>query len=106
MDDNNTTNLKEKYLTRSSLLNIFTPRNMSINDLSEFYYTYDYDNGTGELYMRVGTALFSICAMMDRCLSLVQMFEAYANNHEAILKCKINSSFYLPPTLKKKICPK
>ena len=89
MEDANTTNLKEKDLTRSSLLNIFIPRNMSINDLSEFYYTYDYDNGTGELYMRVGTALFSICAMMDRCLSLVQMFEAYVNNHEAILKCKI-----------------
>jgi hypothetical protein len=83
--EENDQSLKEKDLTRTSLLNIFIPR----NDISEFYYTYDYDNGTGELYMRVGTALFSLCAMMDRCLSLLQMFEAYINNHEAILNCKI-----------------
>ena len=39
--------------------------------------------------MRVGTAIFSICAMIDRCLSLIQMLEAYFNNHEAIQECKV-----------------
>jgi hypothetical protein len=42
-------------------------------DLSKFYFTYDYENGSGELYMRVGTAIFAMATMIDRCLSLIQM---------------------------------
>ena len=58
-------------------------------DLMNFYFTYDYQNGTGELYMRVGTAIFSICALISRCLTLVQMLENYFNNHAAIVECKL-----------------
>ncbi len=45
--------------------------------------------GTGELYMRCGTAIFSVCAMIDRCLSLIQMFEVYTNDHDVLQSCKI-----------------
>jgi hypothetical protein len=63
--------------------------NKSGSDLNKFYFTFDYDNGTGELYMRVGTAIFSICAMIDRCLSLIQMVEAVSNDQTIIKDCKI-----------------
>jgi hypothetical protein len=58
-------------------------------DFSKFYFTYDYENGSGELYMRVGTAIFAMATMIDRCLSLVQMIETYFNNHSAIEECRI-----------------
>lgn len=53
----------------------------------EFRFAYDYMNGTGELYMRCGVAMFSIATMIDRCLSLVQIYEVYANNNDAIKEC-------------------
>ena len=58
-------------------------------DISKFQFAYDYENGTGELYMRCGAAIFSICTMIDRCLSLIQMVEVYANNHQTIIECRI-----------------
>lgn len=58
-------------------------------DISKFQFAYDYENGTGELYMRCGAAIFSICTMIDRCLSLIQMIEVYANNHQTINECRI-----------------
>jgi hypothetical protein len=39
--------------------------------------------------MRVGTAIFSIIAMVDRSLAIVQMTEAYANNHHTLTGCRI-----------------
>jgi hypothetical protein len=39
--------------------------------------------------MRVGTAIFSIIAMVDRSLALVQMTEAYTNNHHKLTGCRI-----------------
>ena len=39
--------------------------------------------------MRCGTDIFSVCAMIDRCLSLIQMFEVYTNDHEVLRACKI-----------------
>ncbi len=39
--------------------------------------------------MRCGTAIFSVCAMIDRCLSLIQMFEVFANDHEVLQSCQI-----------------
>jgi hypothetical protein len=55
----------------------------------KFYFTYDYENGSGELYMRAGIAIFAMCGMIDRCLSLIQMTETYANNIGAIRDCDI-----------------
>ena len=71
--------------------NLFPKKaSMTLNpDLTKFYFTYDYQNGSGELYMRVGTAIFSICALISRCLTLVQMLENYFNNHSAIIECKL-----------------
>jgi len=56
-------------------------------DVSNFHFTYDYNNGTGELYMRVGIAIFSVCALIDRCLNLVQMLEVYINEADALKDC-------------------
>lgn len=39
--------------------------------------------------MRVGIAIFAICSMIDRCLSLIQMIETYLNNHSVISDCKL-----------------
>lgn len=86
-DENDRSSDQEQNTT--SLLSIFKSKTLSFSNLSNFHFTYDYDNGTGELYLRVGTALFSICAMIDRCLSLLQMFEAYINHHSSIGECKI-----------------
>ena len=58
-------------------------------DLSKFYFTYDYENGTGELYMRCGTAIFAMCTMIDRFLSLIQMIETYVNNPSVLEGCQI-----------------
>lgn len=37
--------------------------------------------------MRCGTAIFSICTMVETCLCLIQMLEAYVNNHSIIEEC-------------------
>ena len=55
---------------------------------SEYHYTYDYESGTGELYMRCGVAIFSVCTMIDRALRIIQMFEIYVNDHEVIAECQ------------------
>jgi hypothetical protein len=55
----------------------------------KFYFTYDYENGSGELYMRAGLAIFAMFGMIDRCLSLIQMIETNTNNIEAIKDCNI-----------------
>ena len=39
--------------------------------------------------MRCGIAIFSVCAMIDRCLSLIQMLEVYTNDHDVLQSCKI-----------------
>lgn len=58
-------------------------------DVTKFYFTYDYENGTGELYMRVGTAIFAMCALIDRCLSLIQMIETYVSNPTVLHGCRV-----------------
>lgn len=58
-----------------------------------------FPKGTGELYMRCGTAIFSVCAMVDRCLSLIQMFEVYVNNHEVLHACKMTFTISLVSTM-------
>ncbi len=58
-------------------------------DVSDFHFTYDYNNGTGELYMRVGIAIFSVCTLIDRCLNLVQMLEVYINASHALKDCSL-----------------
>ena len=65
------------------------PAQNSNYEISHFHFTYDYDNGTGELYMRCGVAIFSVCAMIDRCLNLIQMIEIYNNKHETLHECRI-----------------
>ena len=67
----------------------FKRHSLQSNDITKFYFTYDYQNGTGELYMRVGTAIFSVCALISSSLRLVQMVEAYFNNYSAIIECKL-----------------
>jgi len=47
-----------------------------------------YQNGTGELYMRAGVAIFTLCALISHILHLIQMFEAYFIDKEGIIKCK------------------
>ena len=49
---------------------------------------YDYENGTGELYMRAGTAIFSFCALVSHIIQLIQMMETFFNNEIAISNCK------------------
>lgn len=39
--------------------------------------------------MRCGTAIFSVCAMIDQCLSLIQLFELYNNKHDVMHDCRI-----------------
>jgi hypothetical protein len=56
----------------------------------EFHFAYDHMNGTGELYMRMGVALFSVATMIDRCLTLIQIFEVYTNNQHSIQDCYIS----------------
>jgi hypothetical protein len=90
----NNSNAKQKNQTKphTSLMSSLSNISNSIipsADLSKFYYTYDYENGTGELYMRVGVAVFSICAMIDRSLSVIQMIETYVNNHSVIEDCEL-----------------
>jgi hypothetical protein len=60
---------KNPVSLNNSILNL----GASGRDLHKFYFTYDYENGTGELYMRVGIAIFAMCSMTDRFLSLIQM---------------------------------
>ena len=52
-----------------------------------FKYTYDYDNGTGELYMRVGTGILSLCAMIDSGLNIVKYIEAYHQGSSSVFEC-------------------
>lgn len=58
------------------------------DNFSEFHYTYDYENGTGELYMRCGVAIFSICTMIDRALRIIQMCEISINDRQVISECQ------------------
>ena len=76
----------------SKIAENFSQMIYSHHDLSNFHFTYDYENGTGELYMRCGVALFSICAMIDRCLSLIQMVEIFVNKRDALQECYITFS--------------
>ena len=62
---------------------------------NKFYFTYDYENGTGELYMRVGTAIFAMCSLIDRSLSLIQMFESYFDNQYSALTPECRLTFFL-----------
>ena len=39
--------------------------------------------------MRCGAAIFTICAMIDRGLSCIQLFEVYVNNHKTIEECRV-----------------
>lgn len=38
--------------------------------------------------MRCGIAIFSVCALIDRCLTLVQMAEVYKNRQSALQECQ------------------
>ena len=76
----------------SKIAENFSQMIYSHHDLSNFHFTYDYENGTGELYMRCGVAMFSICAMIDRCLSLIQMAEIFVNKRDALQECYITFS--------------
>lgn len=58
-------------------------------DLNKFKYTYDYDNGTGELYVRVGTGVLSLCSMIDIGLNLVKLTESYRNGSNFVTQCKL-----------------
>ena len=78
----NDTNIKHNMLDKKLAQN-------SNYEMCNFHFTYDYDNGTGELYMRCGVAIFSVCAMIDRCLNLIQMVEIYNNKHETLHECRI-----------------
>ena len=81
------------YLNTNKFNYIASEENISMmsshDDVSKYHFTYDYENGTGELYMRCGAAIFSICAMIDRSLSLIQMIEGLVNNNDAVNVCKI-----------------
>jgi len=46
-------------------------------------------NKIGELYMRVGTAIFSVCALISTGLKLVQMVDIYFNNYGLVVECKL-----------------
>ena len=86
---------KEEELEKENCLTDFQNLEISENKAPEkkkdsFHFIFDYGNGTGELYMRCGTAIFSVCAMIDQCLSLIQMFEFYSNKHDALKDCKVN----------------
>ena len=86
---------KEEELEKENCLTDFQNLEISENKPTEkkrdsFYFTYDYENGNGELYMRCGTAIFSICAMIDQCLSLIQLIDLYNNKHDALKDCKAN----------------
>lgn len=72
----------ERATSDESVVNLVSNR-----DVSKYYFTYDYENGTGELYMRVGTGIFAMCAMIDRFLSLIQMIEVYFNEPQLIKGC-------------------
>ena len=50
---------------------------------------FEYENGTGEIYMRVGLAIFTLCALISHIIHLIQMIEAYSSDKGAIVKCKI-----------------
>jgi hypothetical protein len=58
-----------------------------LNEESTFKYTYDYDNGSGELYMRVGTGILSLCAMVDSGLNLIKYIEAYRKGSSKVIEC-------------------
>lgn len=45
--------------------------------------------------MRVGTAIFAVCALIDRSLSLIQIFESYFEDHYAMLSAECRLTFYL-----------
>jgi len=80
---------KEEELEEENYLNDFENKPTE-KKRDSFYFTYDYENGNGELYMRCGTAIFSICAMIDQCLSLIQLIDLYNNKHDASKDCKTN----------------
>ena len=62
--------------------------NESNGDVSKYFkYTYDYDNGTGELYMRVGTGLLSLCTMIDTGLNLIKLTESYRQGSKLVYSC-------------------
>jgi hypothetical protein len=63
----------------------FKPTNKTIHKPAE---NIVYQNGTGELYMRAGVAIFTLCALISHIIHLIQMFEAYFIDKEGIIKCK------------------
>jgi len=86
---NNTIKILSKEAENESESNEETPANHNReSDITKIYFTYDYKNGTGELYMRVGTAIFSVCALISSSLKLVQMADIYLNNYEVMIECK------------------
>ncbi len=80
LDDSFDTKMAEDQIKRNLI-------KQSVKDNSNFRFAYDYENGTGELYMRCGVGIFSICTMIDRCLGLVQLLEVYTNSPKSINKC-------------------
>jgi hypothetical protein len=77
---------KEHPMTASSGVD---PSTYLSHESFKFLFTYDYENGSGELYMRVGLAIFAMCTMIDRCMSLIQMVETFSFNKTAIKDCHI-----------------
>jgi len=50
--------------------------------------SFEYENGTGEIYMLVSLAVFTMCALISHIIHLIQMLEAYSNNNSDIFMCK------------------
>ena len=49
----------------------------------------EYEKMSGEIYMRVGLAIFTVCALISHIIHLVQMLEAYSNNKSAVFVCQV-----------------
>jgi len=60
----------------------------SVSESTSIIYKYEYENVTGEIYMRVGLAIFTLCALISHIIHLVQMLEAFLNNKSDTFTCK------------------
>jgi hypothetical protein len=86
-NDLNRTNDDITKATTTALLNI--NNDTTNNEEPSYHFVYDYNNGTGELYVRVGLALFCICSMIEGCIGLLRKFEVYNLNYKLVEACKV-----------------
>ena len=88
---NSFTKVKDKTLNEADDL-LKSPNHESLtvtNDLeNNTTENKEYEKMSGEIYMRVGLAIFTICALISHIIHLIQLLEAFFNHKGDTFTCK------------------